>query len=164
MKPIAILMTGGTLDKVHNTLTETLTFSEDGRHKVDGVLQIGRCDFPRLQPVMQKDSLEMDDCDRERISAAVSQSPETAIVITHGTGTLDKTAQYLNGKTGDRTVVLTGAMRPFSLGKSDAGFNLGGAIIAAQTLPAGVYAVMNGRIFEADTIKKDVARGRFDTL
>ena len=37
-----------------------------------------------------------------------------------------------------KTVVLTGAMRPHSLGRSDASFNLGGAIIAAQTLPEGV--------------------------
>ena len=58
--------------------------------------------------------------------------------------------------------MLTGALRPFALGKSDAGFNVGGAMIAAQTLPPGVYAVMNGRVFKAEDVSKDVKSGRFD--
>ena len=53
-------------------------------------------------------------------------------------------------------------MRPHSLSVSDGPFNLGGAMIAAQTLPAGVYGVMNGRVFEADHLTKNTAQGRFD--
>lgn len=162
MKNLAIIITGGTLDKVHDTLTESLGFAKDGKSRVDGVLRIGRCDFPRLIQIMQKDSLDMDSEDRAQISGAIEDANERAIVVTHGTGTLEQTAQYLDGKTGDKTVILTGAMRPFSLGKSDAGFNLGGAIAAAQILPAGVYGVMNGRIFAAEEIHKDTKRGRFD--
>ncbi len=59
--------------------------------------------------------------------------------------------------------VLTGAMRPFSLYTSDGEFNLGGAITASQILPAGVWGVMNGRVFAAEALKKDVEQGRFDT-
>lgn len=162
MKDIVILITGGTLDKVHDTLTETLTFAKDGKSRVGGVLAIGRTDYPRLVQVMQKDSLDMDDDDRAQILGATNDAPEDLIVITHGTGTMEVTAQYLSGKTGNKTVILTGAMRPFSLGKSDAGFNLGGALIAAQTLPAGVYGVMNGRVFAAGDLHKDTKRGRFD--
>ena len=83
-------------------------------------------------------------------------------MVTHGTGTIEQTAKYLDGKIGDKTVVLTGAMRPHSLGKSDAGFNLGGAIVAAQTLSTGIYVVMNGRVFTAEQVKKNVEAGRFD--
>ena len=76
---------------------------------------------------------------------------------------MELTAKYLDENVGDKTVILTGAMRfPQSLGKSDAGFNLGGAIIAAQTLDYGVFAVMNGRVFEAQQIHKDTSLGRFD--
>ena len=53
-------------------------------------------------------------------------------------------------------------MRPQSLGKSDASFNLGGAIIAAQTLDYGIFVVMNGRVFEAEHVHKDTTLGRFD--
>jgi len=111
---------------------------------------------------MQKDSLDMTEDDREIILKAVLNAPQDRIVITHGTGTMELTAKYLDGKVGDKTVVLTGAMRPQSLGKSDAGFNLGGAIIAAQTLDYGVFAVMNGRVFEVAKVHKDTALGRFD--
>jgi L-asparaginase len=162
MDSIAILITGGTLDKVHNTLTETLTFPKDKSSQIARLLELGRCAYPVLVPVLQQDSLNLCDEGRAAILTAVKACEQSRLVITHGTGTMDKTAQYLEGRTGDKTVVLTGSMRPFSLGKSDAGFNVGGALIAAQTLPAGVYAVMNGRVFKADEIKKDVNKGRFD--
>ena len=73
------------------------------------------------------------------------------------------TARFLAGKTGDKCVVLTGAMRPFSLYTSDGEFNLGGAIVAAQLAGPGVWGVMNGRLFAADKLKKDVEQGRFDS-
>jgi len=93
---------------------------------------------------------------------AILAAEQNRIVVTHGTGTMELTTKYLDGKVGEKTVVLTGAMRPQSLGKSDAGFNLGGAIIAAQTLSYGVFAVMNGRVFEAENVHKNTALGRFD--
>jgi len=119
---------------------------------------------PRLDLLMQIDSLDMTATHRAEILNAVMAAPESQIVITHGTGTMALTAQYLNGHVGDKTVVLTGAMRPFSLGQSDANFNLGGAVIAAQTLPSGVYGVMNGRVFPADKLHKNIQTGRFDGL
>ena len=42
-------------------------------------------------------------------------------------------------------------------------FGVGGAVVAAQLLPAGVWGVMNGRVFPAASLRKDVAQGRFDT-
>ncbi len=159
---VLILITGGTLDKVHDTFTESLVFNEKGESQLPDILRVGRCDHPALHMVMQKDSLDMDDEDRAAILKAVAAAKEDRIVITHGTGTMELTAKYLDGKVGNKTVVLTGAMRPHSLGKSDAEFNLGGAIIAAQSLDYGVFAVMNGRIFEAQNLHKDTDLGRFD--
>ena len=104
----------------------------------------------------------MTEADRELILKSILAAPEHHIVLTHGTGTMENTVQYLDGKIGNKTVVLTGAMRPFSLGKSDAGFNMGGAMVAAQTLTAGVYGVMNGRVFKANALHKNTKRGRFD--
>jgi len=162
MEPLLILTTGGTIDKVHDTFTEELVFSAEEFTQIPELLKIGRCYFPSRKTVIQKDSLEMRDDDRYEVLQAVLAASQNRIVITHGTGTIEQTAKYLDGEVNDKTIILTGAMRPHSLGKSDAGFNLGGAIIAAQTLAAGVYVVMNGRVFEASAVKKNVKEGRFD--
>lgn len=162
MEKLVILTTGGTLDKDHDTFTESLVLNTENVTNVPELLRIGKTHFPRVQPIMSLDSADMTEDHRAHILSAVKIVPENRIVITHGTSTMDLTAKYLEGQTGDKTVVLTGALRPFALGKSDAGFNVGGAVIAAQTLPAGVYAVMNGRVFSASDVFKDVKSGRFD--
>ena len=159
---ILILITGGTLDKVHDTATESLTFRKNRKSHMSELLKIGRSHLPRQEVILMKDSLNMTEADRELILKSILAAHEHHIVLTHGTGTMENTAQYLDGKIGNKTVVLTGAMRPFSLGKSDAGFNMGGAIVAAQTLTAGVYGVMNGRVFKANALRKNTKRGRFD--
>ena len=60
----------------------------------------------------------------------------------------------------EKTVVLTGAMRPAWFRDSDADFNLGFALGAASALPAGVYVAMHGRVFAAGRVRKN--RGRFE--
>lgn len=158
--PVAVLVTGGTLDKVHDTFSETLIL--DGATRVKDILTQGRARVSRVKSLMSIDSLDMDDTHRAKILRAVKNAPENRIVITHGTGTMEVTAKALEGKIGTKTVILTGAMRPWSLGQSDGNFNLGGAVIAARLLPAGVYGVMNGKVFAASELQKDVQSGRFD--
>jgi len=155
-----ILTTGGTIDKVHDTYTESLVMAD--ATLLPGLLSIGRTDHPRIQTLLMKDSLDMTKDDRDLILRAILNASEDNIVLTHGTGTMEITAQFLDGKTNNKTVVLTGAMRPFSLGKSDAGFNIGGALVACQILEKGVYGVMNGRVFPAKDLRKDTKQGRFD--
>lgn len=156
---VLILTTGGTIDKVHDIRTEMLVF--DGSSAVSDILKYGRTDFPRVESLMSIDSLDMSTEHREIIRQAILDAPETHIIVTHGTGTMEQTAKYLIGKVGQKTVILTGAMRPQSFWRSDAEFNLGGAIIAAQTVNPGVYAVMNGHILPAQNVRKDLASGRF---
>jgi len=158
--PVGVLITGGTLDKVHDTATESLVL--DGETQVPHIFAQGRSKISRFETLMQIDSLDMTDAHRAKILKAILKAPENRLVITHGTGTMELTAKALDGKVGDKTVVLTGAMRPWSIGRSDGNFNLGGAIIAARLLPPGVYGVMNGRIFTAQDLRKDVKNGRFD--
>ena len=162
MQGVRIVVTGGTIDKVHDPRSEGLAFSPDGATHVPEMLRIGRCHFPVVQMLMLKDSLAFTDADRQSIADAVREASEPSVVITHGTGTMGETAQFLLGVAPAKTVVLTGAMRPFSLYASDGEFNLGGAIIAAQTLGVGVWGVMNGRVFPAERLDKNVEQGRFD--
>lgn len=157
---VGVLITGGTLDKYHDMATEGLEL--DGTTRVPEIFAQGRASISRFETLMQIDSLDMTDEHRQKILTAVQTAPEKRLIITHGTGTMELTAKALNGKIRLKTVVLTGAMRPWSLGRSDGNFNLGGALIAARILPSGVYGVMNGRVFAADELRKDIATGRFD--
>jgi len=165
--PVLILTTGGTFDKVHDSFTEAFAFPNDKGLHITTLLNEARCHHPDIQTLIQKDSLDMTAADRQVILTAVMAAAHNHIVITHGTGTMAETARFLDTEMASRsvptkTIVLTGAMRPFSLAKSDAGFNVGSAIIAAQLLPSGVYGVMNGRVFSAISLNKNTRAGRFD--
>ena len=162
MKDVRIIVTGGTIDKVHDPATEALAFSEDNTTHVPEILSLARCHFPTVQLLMLKDSLDFDDDDRAAIVEAILAAPEPAIVVTHGTGTMGQSARWISKRVSGKTIVLTGAMRPHSLSFSDGPFNMGGAIIAAQVMQNGVYGVMNGRVFEAAALTKNTEQGRFD--
>ena len=162
MRDVLILTTGGTIEKVHDWRTEGLDFELGGAAQIALLLEDARCYHTRLVELMVKDSLDFTDADRQVVLDAVVSADEPAIVVSHGTGTMAETARFLAGQVGERTVVLTGAMRPHSFGRSDAPFNMGGAVIAAQTLSPGVYGVMNGRVFEASRLRKNTTLGRFD--
>jgi L-asparaginase len=162
LENLRIIVTGGTLDKIHDTQTEGLGFAPDGTTHLPELLKTARCHFPTVELLMLKDSLYFDDADRDAILQAILRAPETAIVVTHGTGTMGETARFLAPSVAGKTVVLSGAMRPFSLQRSDAEFNIGGAIVAAQVLEPGVWGVMNGRVFAATALNKNTDLGRFD--
>ncbi|WP_210336722.1 asparaginase domain-containing protein [Ensifer sp. ENS05] len=130
---LRIIVTGGTLDKVHDTYTEALAFDPSGKSHLADMLASGRCHFPSIEHLFLKDSLDFTDGDRAAIETAISNATEGAIIVTHGTGTMHETARFLGAQGIAKTIVLTGALRPYSFAGSDAPFNLGGAIIAAQT-------------------------------
>ena len=110
------------------------------------------------------DSLEMTEEDRELIAYQCEQCEEEQIVITHGTDTMDKTAQVLAEKVKNKRIVITGAMIPIKFGSSDGLFNLGSALAFAQTLPPGVYVAMNGRYFNWNNVRKNRQSGIFEEI
>jgi L-asparaginase len=161
MLPIRILVTGGTFDKEYNELTGELFFQ--GTHTGD-MLRLGRCLLEvEIETVMMIDSLQMTDTDRGHILERCLAVPESRIVITHGTDTMAETAAVLGPALRNKTVVLTGAMVPYTFGSSDGLFNLGTALAFVQTLGEGVYVAMNGRCFPWHSVRKDKARGVFET-
>jgi L-asparaginase len=72
-----------------------------------------------------------------------------------------KTAQHLQCIKG-KTIVLTGSMYPAQYRDSDAVFNLGSAVMAAQLLSPGVYIAMNGRVFDPAHSTKNIELNRFE--
>ncbi len=75
-----------------------------------------------------------------------------------------ETAEKLGNAIKDKTIVLLGAMIPYSLKDSDALFNLGCAISTAQCMDPGVYITMNGKIFAWDNVKKNKEKGIFENI
>ncbi len=157
--PIRIIITGGTFDKRYNELKGELTF--EGTHLPDILRQV-RCTLPTEIEIDQLvDSLDMVESGRLRILESCSKSGETRILITHGTDTMVETAAMLGRAGLAKTIVLTGAMIPYAIYGSDAVFNLGCAVAAVQSLPHGVYVIMNGRIFRWDNVRKNRGLGIF---
>ena len=158
---IEVITTGGTFDKVYNEEEGILNFPENSF--INEIFETARVTQPFTHtPFTAIDSLDMTDTHRESLSAKISDSKYSQIIITHGTDTMPETAKYLRHKQLNKTIVICGAMRPYSLGKSDASFNLGFALGVVQLLPAGVYIAMNGKIFEKG-VKKNKLLGLFET-
>ena len=156
---IAILVTGGTFDKEYNEIDGKLYFKNP---HIQEVLANGRCRLStRIQVVMMKDSLEMTEQDRHQMLDACKSCEESRIVITHGTDTMEHTARFLAEEIHDKTIVLTGAMIPYTFGSSDGLFNLGSALSFVQVLSPGVFIAMNGCIFESRDVYKDKQQGIF---
>ncbi|MGD0668216.1 MAG: asparaginase domain-containing protein [Bryobacteraceae bacterium] len=159
---IRVFTTGGTFDKEYNELTGQLFFQRS--HLAD-MLRLGRCNLDlAIESLMMVDSLEMSDRDRELIAERCQQAEENRIVITHGTDTMERTAAVLGPRFERKTIVLTGAMVPYTFGSSDGLFNLGTALAFAQTLAPGVYVAMNGRCFQWDEVRKNRELGIFESL
>jgi len=159
---IQIFITGGTIDKKYNELSGELIF--DKTHIVD-MLNRSRCMTETLSEVIfLKDSLDIDTQDRDLIINKCNESLSEKILITHGTDTIVETAKQIQSLNMAKTIVLTGSMIPYSISDSDALFNLGFAFSAVQTLKAGVYVCMNGKIFTADKVKKNTSVGIFDEI
>lgn len=159
---VRLIITGGTFDKRYDEIAGKLTL--DHTHLPE-ILEKVRCTLDIALEVNQLiDSLEMQEDGRLSILETCKKSPEDHIVITHGTDTMDQTAAVLGKADLAKTIVLTGAMVPYSFGHSDAMFNLGSAISAVQTLTPGVYIAMNGRIFPWDNVRKNRELGLFENI
>ncbi|MEO8597190.1 MAG: asparaginase domain-containing protein [Candidatus Solibacter sp.] len=162
MEPIRILVTGGTFDKEYNELTGELFFQST--HAAT-MLRLGRCLLDvQIETLMMIDSLQMTDADRLLILERCRAVPETRLVITHGTDTMPETAAFLGQALTGKTVVLTGAMVPYTFGSSDGMFNLGTALAFVQTVGQGVYVAMNGSCFPWNNVRKDKKLGIFGSV
>lgn len=162
MSGIQIFVTGGTFDKEYNFVTGQLYFKDT--HLSEMVVR-GRCTLDiDIKSLMMVDSLEMTDDDREIIIHNCERCVSRNIVITHGTDTMVQTAAKIaKANIRNKTIVLTGAMIPYAFGNSSDGFfNLGSALAFAQSLPHGVYIVMNGRWFDWDKVVKNTKTGFFE--
>jgi L-asparaginase len=159
---VKILLTGGTIDKEYDKIHGQLVLTKS---HINQMLEQARCRLEiTIETYKLKDSLFMDTNDRMQIMEKCRMYAEDKIVITHGTDTMIETASLLAQHIAYKTIVLFGAMIPYSFGNSDALFNFGTALAAVQAKPSGIYVTMNGVIFPHDGVKKNREEGYFEPV
>ena len=160
---VQIFTTGGTIDKVY---FDAKSEYEVGESTVRDILEEANVTVSfEVERLFQKDSLDLTDADRDRIARRVREAETEQVLVTHGTDTMVLSARALQDDgddAPDKTVVFTGSLHPARFQRSDAVFNVGFAMAAAQTLPHGVYLAMNGRIFTPGEARKNHEANRFE--
>ncbi|MEZ6164428.1 MAG: asparaginase [Phycisphaerales bacterium] len=166
MRQITLISTGGTIEKTYDEHAGTLSNRSSIVQEMLRLLRLEDTNINTLQ-LMQKDSLDLTDTDRQRILGAVELLDDPAdcggIIILHGTDTLCETGAFLHSSLKSPTIpiILTGAMRPFEMKRSDALQNLNEAIFATGVLSPGIWVVAHGRALKFPGPIKDRQRGTF---
>lgn len=163
-KRIALISTGGTIEKTYDELAGVMQNRASVLDVVLATLQLDGIEIVRL-PLMNKDSLEMTPQDHTLIARTAGAMAEThdGVVIVHGTDRLALTGERIHELVADLRVpvVLTGAMRPYVMRNTDASQNLTEALLAVQILPHGVYVAMHNKVLRFPGVVKDRDRGTF---
>jgi L-asparaginase len=113
-----------------------------------------------VEQVAQLDSKDMDHATWQRLARRVAEhlarAEVQAVLVTHGTDTLEETAWFLHRVlAADKPVVLVSAMRPATALQPDGPQNLLDAVAVARCPGArGVMAVAAGRVINAADLRK----------
>jgi L-asparaginase len=167
---IVVLGTGGTIAGESSSASEGLSYKAAQRGidvLLQSVAEIGQglpsalatCQFESEQ-VAQLDSKDMDFATWRhlalRCQAWLAQDDVSAVVITHGTDTLEETAFFLSKVIAmNKPIVLTCAMRPANFKEADGPQNLRDALtVAAVAQGAGVWMVAAGEIHHSQHVQK----------
>jgi len=158
---LLIITTGGTIDKIY---FDDKSDYQIGEPQIGQILAAMDVAFEvEVSALMRKDSLHIDDNDRRLIRDVVAASAAEHVLITHGTDTMVETAAALE-VIRNKTIVLTGALKPARFRDSDAIFNIGCSVGAVQSLPHGIYIVMNGKVWDPGHVRKNRRENRFEPL
>ncbi len=147
------ILLGGTIDSFYDT--DSCTAVPYKHSVIEGYLRDTVCaDLSQVSfdEVCMKDSRAVTDEDRKAICEIIEASNEKEFVVTHGTYTLFETAQFIerNLKKKDVKVTVTGALIPLlGFSPTDAGFNLGAAMMNSRFNEAGVWVFIKGRAVRA---------------
>jgi L-asparaginase len=161
---VYLLSTGGTIEKVYSEQTGSVV---NVASKIERYLKLLRLPTTEVvvKHVMNKDSLDMTEADREQVLAAMRNTFDAPapIVISHGTDSMVETGRYLEPRLSDLSVpvILTGAMTPLGFEGTDGLQNLTESLLAARLLPVGIHVVMHSQVFPIRHVRKDRERAEF---
>ncbi len=165
---IIVLTTGGTIEKIYNETDGTLANQETIIK--NRFLEKLRLPYTELEvkSIMAKDSLYMDDQDREIILNAIKRFEiyKSPIVVLHGTDTMAVTAKYCFEKHEKIAVpvIFTGAMKPLEITDSDAQQNVVEALFAAKIVTPAYYISFHNRLFSVPHVTKNKTKGTFESI
>ncbi len=161
---LCIISTGGTIEKTYDELEGVLENRVSVLDVMLASLQVKHLDITRL-PLMNKDSLVMTPEDHSLIATRAGEAAKTfdGVIVVHGTDRLVQSGERMVELLGTPRVpiVLTGAMRPYELRRTDALQNLTEALMAVQILAPGVWVVMHSHALEFPGVVKDYQLGTF---
>ncbi len=167
MFSVALISTGGTIEKTFDEFAGALSNRVSVLDVMLASLELRGVQIHRVA-LMNKDSLEMTESDHELIARTVEvlEGHHDGVVIVHGTDRLAITGERIHARltkdgTMTKAIVLTGAMRPYELRRTDAVQNLTEALMAVQILPPGVYAVLHNRVLKFPGVRKDTRQMTF---
>lgn len=164
MKRIALVSTGGTIEKTYNELSGLLSNHVSILDLMLASMELRGVQIARVG-LMNKDSLEMTEDDHRTIAETASYltANHDGVVIVHGTDRLAVTGERIVRHVGGPVapIVLTGAMRPYQLRTTDAIQNLTEALLAVQLVPPGVYVAMHNQLLAFPGVVKDRDSGTF---
>ncbi|MFO0963322.1 MAG: asparaginase domain-containing protein [Phycisphaerales bacterium] len=164
---VALISTGGTIEKTFDELHGVLNNRLSVLDAILASLELDGVAITRV-PLMNKDSLDMSEADHELIAqtAEAMSATHDGVVIVHGTDRLANTGDRLHARLASsarpaKPIVLTGAMRPYELRRTDAVQNLTEALLAVQIVRPGVYVAMHNQVLAFPGVRKDYARMTF---
>ena len=164
---VALISTGGTIEKTYDELGGVLSNRVSVLDMLLASLELRGVAIDRV-PLMNKDSLEMSEADHDLIAdtAELMSRNHDGVVIVHGTDRLAKTGDRIHERLAARggatkAMVLTGAMRPYEMRRTDATQNVTEAMLAVQVLAPGVYVAMHNRVLQVPGVVKDPKLGTF---
>lgn len=165
---VIIITTGGTIEKTYDEFDGSL--ENRGTSIKNRILSKLRLPYTNIHvlPLVSKDSLYMDDSDRELICETIKlESQKNApIVVLHGTDTMAVTAKYCfeNIKNLSVPVVFTGAMVPMGFEDTDATQNVTEALLSAKLLKPGFYISFHNQIFIVPHVHKNKEKRTFEAI
>lgn len=158
---VTIINTGGTFNKRYNPLKGILEVPSDNIALDKIISSCHNVEF-EIRNIVSKDSLDMDDNDRQIITDAVNETLNDNIIIIHGTDTVDLTATFLKQQVTNKKIVFTGAMVPMSIDEVEATMNFSQALgfLSAEN-KNGIYLAMHGVVVDASKLIKNREEGKF---
>lgn len=170
MAHVLILGTGGTIAGTGSDPARTWAYQAaqlSVAQLVDAVPELSSIPLA-TQQVAQIDSKDMAwpvwQALAKALDAAMQDAAVEAVVVTHGTDTLEETACLLHHlHDGRKPIVLTAAMRPATAPDADGPHNLRDAVRVAHAAACqgmgGVVAVMQGRVWAGMGVRKAHSHG-----
>ncbi|MGB1226679.1 MAG: asparaginase domain-containing protein [Poseidonibacter sp.] len=158
---VTIINTGGTFNKRYNPLKGQLEVPSDNIALNKIIASCHNVNF-EIKNIVSKDSLDMDDNDRQIITDAVNETSNNNIIIIHGTDTVDLTSQFLKQQVLNKKIVFTGAMVPMSIDEVEATMNFSQALgFLSASVENGIYLAMHGVVVDASKLVKNRKEGKF---